>query len=436
MTRASIPTLLSLSEYARVMGLDPLHFSQGVSTLRPDPHCPQVWYQYQWGNPSIVSREDLAEVIANAERDIADWVGYWPAPTYTVEEFHQYPHPSRPGSYGSGADSYGRWKAVGLNRGYVIAGGQRETEYLGTACWYAADMDGDGFNETAVFQLTVDADLDVCQVKAYYKEYDAADAQNSRTDPASEAADPAWEVRPLRLSLTGTTLTIYTYVWDLFSPQLWEELAPSRIDADDFGDGPPVDPCTDAALTNLGSYVDQLMFYREYTDPQSQVQFLWGSDLSCTTTTACAESTQTGCFRVKDPRNSLVIPQPASYNAVTEVFDSEAWDENVEPDALRVWYLSGYTPENQRGCRTLDDFWAKIVAMLATSRLEWDLCECTNVKEISSYWRQDVAKMTRERSFNLKPEELSNPFGQRVGEVLVWRRLKNRRRRRGQAVNV
>lgn len=434
MARASIPTLLSLSDYARIMGIDPMHFAQGISTIRVPSSCSQVWYQYDWQNLNNISREQVALEIDNAERDIADAIGYWPAPKYTVDEFHEYPRPAAPGWYGTGANIYARYKSQKLNRGWVIEGGQRATEYLGTACWVAVDADGDGFTEIAHFQLTVSATLDICQVHAYFKEYDSADAENSRTDLASSAADPAWEVRPFRSELTGTTLNVYFWVWDLFRPQLQEELGPSEINADDFGDGPPEDPCDYLALTDLGVYVDELLFYREYTDPETQVEFLWGSGITCSDIAACAASSQAGCIRVKDRRNGLVIPQPGVYNSTTEAFAATSWAENTEPDATRFWYRSGWRPENQRNCVVLDDRWAKLIAMLATARLEWDLCDCSNAREQSHFWRQDAAKMTTEKSFNLRPDEMSNPFGQRVGEVLAWRQIRNRSRRIGRAV--
>jgi hypothetical protein len=118
------------------------------------------------------------------------------------------------------------------------------------------------------------------------------------------------------------------------------------------------------------------------------------------------------------------------------VFDSARWTENVEPDALNVWYRSGWQPTNPRACQTLDPYWAQVIRMLSTARLEWPICDCTNAKELSDYWRQDAAMMTKTKSFNLAPSELSNPFGQRVGEILAWRRIQNRMRRIGRAIKV
>lgn len=426
MSRASVPTLLSLDDYARIMGLDPLHFNQGVSQLRPAPSCPQTWYQYTWQNPSIVSREHLSEVIAEAERDIADTIGYWPTPVWLGGESgeeHSYPRPKAPGAFGMGSDIYLRWKSIRLNRGYFIEGGQRGTTLLGEETWTGLDLDNDGFDESAEFTLTVDADLDPCEVKAYFKEYSVADADNSRTDPTSSGADEAWEVRPIQVSLDGTTLTVITKSWNLFRPQLWEELAPDEpIDAD-----------------QAASYVDELVFYRVYNDPETQVELVWRGDLarSVPSSTACGEATQAGCLNAKDRRNSLVIPRPGTYNADTGSFTSSSLTESVEPDLVRVWYRAGWTPERPRTCQVLSDYWAKIIAMLATARLEYSLCDCSGVEELSGYWHQDAAEMTREKSFNATQAELANPFGQRVGEVLAWRRIsKNRDRRVGRALRV
>jgi len=441
MSRASIPTLLSLDDYARIMGLDPLHFNQGVSQLRPNPTCPQIWYQYTWQNPSIMSREHLAEVIEQAERDIADAIGYWPTPVWlggSTGEEHRYPRPKAPGAFGMASDVYSRWKSVQLNRGYFVEGGQRAEEELDEACWVALDLDNDGFYETAQFTLTVDADLDPCSVHAYFKEYLVADAANSRTDPTSVGADDAWEVRPIQVELTGTTLTVYTKVWNLFRPQLWEELAPDEpIDADEFGAGVPADPCVPGA--DLGSYVDGLVFYRVYNDPETQVELVWRGDIACSVTSstdACGEATQSGCLNVKDKRNSLVIPRPGTYNSSTGSFTSSSLTESVEPDLVRVWYRAGWTPERPRTCQVLSDYWAKTVAILTTARLEYKICDCSGVEELSGYYHQDAARMTREKSFNVSQSELSNPFGQRVGEVLAWRRIQNRGRRVGRALRV
>ena len=426
MSRASQPTLLSLDDFAANLGLDPQHFAGGYSSVRPQSRCNDTWKQYAWQDSAKISREDIAMHVSEAERDLADALGYWPAPTWEVDEFHEYPHPMRPEAFGGGGDVQLRWKRVKLNRGYVIEGGVRATTEIGTDVWVGVDIDGDGFDELAQFTVDLtgmDPVPTACEIKGYFKEYDVLDAANSRTDPASAGADPSWEVRPLKVTISETTATVYCNTWQIFRPQLQEAYNAADIDAD-----------------LPANYVDELVFYREYTDESQQVLFGWGVELGCTSLEVCADSTQTGCFRIKNERSGLVTPQPSTYNTTTEIFMSTNWAESVEPDAVSFWYRSGWTPTNQRGCQVLDPYWARTITMLAVARLPWPLCDCSNVVDLTDYWRQDASMILTERdrsqSFIVDPSELSNPFGQRVGEILAWRRLKNRGRRVGKTVNV
>jgi len=418
MTEAlSRPNLLGLDHYARVMGIDPLHFQGGFSTVRPEPGCSDVWFQHDWQDPKKVSRDQVARLIAEAELDIANELGYWPAPTYIEDEFTQYPHPQRRDMYGFGLSVSLRPKTIRAKWGHFLGGGQRATELMGIESYVTFDADGDGFAELAQFVLTVPTTFDVTQIRAYYKVWDALDAENCRTDPSSEGPDPAWEIRPLRTQLVGTTLTVWIKVWQLFRPQLHEALNAGAIDADD----PTV-------------YVDEIIFYREYTDPETQVQFLWGADIA-NCDCSCARSTQVGCLSVVDQRSGFLAPRPATY--ADGVFTTTNWAETVEPDALRLWYRAGYIPNRYKSGmeESLDQYWAKLIAMLATARLEWPLCSCTNVQLLADAWREDLARVNAQRSFAITPDDLQNPFGTRAGEALVWKRItKSRGKKIGRAV--
>jgi len=425
MPRASTYTLLSLSRYARIMGIDPLHFAGAYSGLRPRDVCDRIWYQHDWQHPNRISREQLAHRIAEAERDLADYLGYWPGPVWIVDERQPYPRPHQRELTGYGYDARWRHKRMKLKWGYVIEGGQCAAEPLGSDVTYTTiDADNDGFDETAVFTIAgVSSSLDVTEVHAFFKEYDAGDLVNTRTDPASSGADQAWEVRPIRCSLSDTTLTVYIYVWELFRPVLQETL---EMDADEGG-AAPID--ADSAT----SYVDALDFYRLYTNPETQVQFLWGSDIPCTSgsSLACAVADQTGCFRIQDERSSIVVPAPSTYSAADEAFTEANWVQGVEPDVVRFWYRSGNV-DPRSGYSTLTDYWARIIAQLATARLEWPLCDCTNVKLMTDRWQEDRAMINDQRSFSVSVTDLDNPFGTRTGEIEAWKAL--RRRAIGQAV--
>jgi len=413
----SRPNLLSLDRYARVMGIDPMHFQQGFSTVRPEPSCSDVWFQYDWQDGQKVSRDRVAQLITDAELDLANEIGYWPAPVYIEQEFLQYPHPQSKGTYGFGYGVAARPKVVKPKWGYILEGGQLATDLISTDGYVRFDTDGDGFSEVAQFVLTVPAGFDPTQLRAYYKVWDAVDADNCRTDPGSVGADPTWEIRPLNAQVVGTTLTVWVKVWQIFRPQLHEALDAAAINADD-----------------ATVYVDEITFYREYTDPETQVQFLWGADIT-NCDAACARSTQNGCFTVMDQRTSFVAPRPATY--ADGVFASANWTEIVEPDALRLWYRAGFIPTRYRSNMNepLSQYWAKLIAMLATARLEWPLCSCTNVQLLADRWREDLARINEARSFSVTPDDLRNPFGTRAGEALAWKRItKSRGRKIGQAV--
>ncbi|MHC4709558.1 MAG: hypothetical protein ACYTA3_03815, partial [Planctomycetota bacterium] len=84
MARASTYTLLSLDRWAAIMGINGAHFN-GAAASAVMPYtdcCTDIWFQYDWQFHSRVGREELARAIAASERDIAEVLGYWPAPTW------------------------------------------------------------------------------------------------------------------------------------------------------------------------------------------------------------------------------------------------------------------------------------------------------------------------------------------------------------------
>lgn len=407
MSRDTQPTLLSLNNYARWLGLDPLHFAGGFSDLRPGGSCNDIWLQYDWQDGNKASRHQLAGLIAKAEEDIALYAGYWPAVVWVSDEWQPYPRPHRRGLYGTGYTQRGDHKPMNAKWGYVWYGGQRATDFLAVDNWDALDADGDGYPEWVVFTMPgMDADLNPCEVRAYFKEYLEVDKVNCRTDPNSAGADPAWEVRPAFASMDGTTLTVRIPKWCLFKPHLQEALDATGIDADD-----------------VASYVDELLFYREYNDPSGQAQFLWGEP-GCQTA-ACAKAVQTGCLDVRDPRSGIMVPQPGTYDADSGTFTYTSWTEGREPDSVRFWYRAGYQPEVAPGCDPLSGYWANLIAILATARLERPLCACSAAQSKADQWRADIT-YAGEHSFQLGMDALECPLGHRRGEVHVWKHLTGR----------
>lgn len=426
MPRASVPTLLPLATYAKILGLDPLHFCQGASVVRPEPTCSDVWFQYDWQNGDRVSRETLAERISEAERDIANELGYWPAPVWIEAERHLYPHPRNIALVGYGLTAGLRYKTVKLNWGQVLAGGTRATTLLGTAGYALSDNDNDGFDEWTLFELTVPAGTSAGEVKAYFTEDD-------RTNPSSTGADSRWEVRPIEASVSGTTLTVTIRSWELLRPDLQEVLdAGVAKQAGQLTTGHAID------ADQLENYVEELVFYRVYTDTEHQVLFGWG-ELACEDP-ACAYVLQDGCMRSHDSRRGVIKPIPATYT--DGAFAAVGWAECVEPDYLWCNYRAGLLPLQPVGCEELDRYWAETIVMLATARLDRPICACTNVEMRVDKWRQDMAHIHSDseisRSYQIDATVQTNPFGSRVGEYNAWRRINKGKRGRqlGQAVTV
>ena len=100
MSRASTPTLLSLDRFARILGMNPVHFSGAAGPMYwPEiGNCDDIWPQYSWQHDyEFVSREELATVIAEAEYDIKEELGFSPAPTWESEEVHWFDAPEKYG---------------------------------------------------------------------------------------------------------------------------------------------------------------------------------------------------------------------------------------------------------------------------------------------------------------------------------------------------
>lgn len=415
-------TFLSLSRYSNIIGLDPIQFFQGVTALRSRQTCDDVWQQFSWQDGGKISREELRQAIRQAEDDLITQVSYFPTPYWHTEtvDYPQFYQKEYRGISGRQAGGFLN-KTVRTKRKHFIAGGTRATTAIDASdITRSADIDttGDGFDDTAVFTITNIDFTNICELHAYFKVYNVADVANTRTDPGSVGADPYWEIREIRPVLSGTTATVYIPVYLLFRPQLQRQIDATTIDAD-----------------VPGSFVDTISFWRIYNDPSQQVTFLWANETSCNST-ACAWATQTGCMRHKNKRTGQVTVQPATYNATTGTYASAAFNQNIEPNRVALYYYSGFQDQTARNCDELSYWWAWNIAVLASARLNKDVCSCSNVQTRLNSWREDMALINIVRSYNINPADLSNPFGTRLGEIQVWNRIKNRGIKVGQNINM
>jgi len=429
MARADTPTLLSLDDFAVVMGINLAHFNGAAAaevTPVVDNACNDIWPQFSWQAADRVSREDLAQEIAGAEQDVADYLNYWPAPTWIAQENHAYPRHHRPDLVRAGGyDVRGYRVGINANYGYIIAPGQRAVSLVGDSVEVVlSDADGDGYNETATVS-TATTLTDECEVKIYFEDTGAAQE---------------WEIRPARSkSISGGTFTATFWAWQLISPALWDAL-------------PTVEGQSAIDWTDADNIVDNVDVYREYNNTAAtSAQFYWEpktlpldwmNQLSCgcggTGCPACALTTQTGCLHIRNPVTGIVVPAPATYSEDDGAWSAACWTVCRDPDMVKLYYYAGqYDNRWRRGevCQSLSRWWQQTIAWMATARLERTFCSCKNLTALAQHLREDMAALSERQSFAVSPELLNNPFGTRRGEVLAWQRVsKLAKKRMGVAV--
>ena len=258
-----------------------------------------------------------------------------------------------------------------------------------------SDEDSDGFAETVRVTVASTVTGDPNEVAVFY--------------PAKDGED-AWEVRPINVSFSGNNIVITFKIWQIVAANKMAVFNPDPLDAE-----------VDA------SYESTVDVYRVYNDPSTQAQFLWENldGAGCGSCLACRFGSQAGCFHLRDARLGISVPTPGSWNSETENFDSTMWTACREPDQVKFWYYSGY--EDKRLARSkveMAQFWEYAVAFYAASKLDRNVCGCSNVQQFIDKWRVDT--MTNEYegvSINITPEMLGNKLGTTMGALYAYKRI-------------
>lgn len=400
MTRASTPTKLSLDRWARVLAINPIHWSGASGSLIwPDNGaCADVWPQYSWQTAEeLVGREDVAAVIATVEDDIKNEIGYAVAPTWEVDEGQTWPY----------YDFYYRQLTTGF--GKVIAAGRRAVTLIEEDAEVVySDPDADGWDELAT--ITVSTDItDKREIKVYTAGHDG---------------DPEWEIRPLKsITISGGVATILIDVWLLIDPALWERF--------------PTNEGFRAIDVTVGAnYVSAVDVYREYNDTsQAGITFYGptaGGLCGCggAGCAVCETESYGGCFQIQDARRGLVTAFPATYS--DGVWSFYRPSSCRAPHRVGLSYYAGNVDSAYASGRSLDPLsnqMAEAITWMSVARLPKDFCSCNNVREKVKYLQRDAARF-RESAANPelytrfdKMDVFSCPFGTRVGEVMAWQRV-------------
>lgn len=425
MARASLPTLLSLDRYAAIMGINPAHFNgAAANSLSPavfpiNVGCKDVWYQHAWQKFDVLSREELAEAIYDAEKDIEAELGYSPGPKWVTNEVHPYPKPFYRDAFGNGLSVRGQMKSIKARQGSkFIQAGRRGATLIGTATTAGgtlvySDPDGDGFSELATITLTTTV-TDTCEIGVF---------------TAAKSGAREWEVRPLKsVAIAGGSVTITLDSWKLIDPDLWEFYPTSTTEAN----GSLID------ISTTGNFVTSIDVYRIFTDfTEVSAVFYWERDpvantlFFCSTCggtgcETCTLVTQDGCIHVRNVQRGLVVPVPASYDDDDARWEGANWIDCREPDQVKIWYYAGELDErflSGETCQPLSDYWAHTISWLATARTKRPFCACGGSVAKQEWLRQDFARAGQDETFAIDADQLANPFGTTRGAIMAWQRV-------------
>lgn len=362
--------------------------------------CRDPFYQYGWQFDAL-SRDEIALAIQKAEDMLAKALNFYPAPKYIVQEQIQYPVRNR---YTAQGIPYGLYAWSALPRGFaypypyraavqtrwhkVWGGGTLARTLIGDTTNLAlTDTDGDSVYDTFTATITVPSGTLASEIGVYFREADRV--------PASAPIEEQWRIRPLDISVSGTTATIKGHSTLLAKPilQTGVDVAPLDVDA-------------------AASYVAQVTVYRVYRNSDDSGTAYWEQLDGCTDT-PCTLETQTLCLGDRNGRMGQVF---IGYDP------ADCCNEWRAPDQVTINYLAGEAEVNGR----MNPIFAQYVAHLATGLLASATCGCDRFRRIIEYWRYDVmvgAATATDRGRPLTDHESQSPFGFSRGALYVWNRI-------------
>lgn len=403
MALANTPTLLSLDEFASLMGINPWAFNQlDINALLGDQvHTCAPWYQYDWQKAQTLSRETIAQAISDAEGMLAEQLTYWPAPKFVSGEAILYPRPNTPESWSSWWNARWKLKDVKTHYGRMISPGVEAFQTIdASAAITLSDSDGDSKDDTfSTAAIAIPGGVSVTdagEIAVY-----VADADRPGFIDGEEAI---WRIRPVKIVLdtAANTVTISGPLWLIVDPDKTLNPAPELLDP------------TDAA-----NFLTQVKVMRRYVD-QSQQGKVVLEQTPCSAP-PCVTVEVDACFGERNSEQGIVTPtatgsEPTAFSGCQTC--------NYAPDFVRIHYCSGYPLVSDRLYR-MDPLHAQMVARLAVTLLAEHSCvECSNTQ--IDYWRSLPGDFKNQTERIMTESEINNPFGPRNGAVWAWKRVYER----------
>lgn len=429
MARASIPTLLSLDRFFQLIGMHPLH-ANGV--YLPDAldqfSCGRVITQYSWQLADAISRDEIAMAIDEAERSMAEILGYDVGIRWQKDDYVPLYKPANPELLQRRyINVMGGDNSVRASHGYILEGGIEAFTLLhaNSSVTYSArfvTVPAQEYNDVATITVDITGSgiTDTSEIAVYY--------------PVSIVGglvhDPAWEVRPITCTLSGNTLTVKMARQQLVAPQFLEGY---DLELKNGVDG-----------TDDSNFLTTVDVYRRYNDPSRQVEFVWDPKEFCmcpgfiedaTGCIACGGTTQYGCMMVRNRRLGFVSVAPSHWDVPTDGYLRDLFIKHRQPDRAWLNYRAGYYNPNVQPISgvigndgvypigsTADPVFERAVAHFALALLPRPICGCTGVVGVHEYYATDMALQESEAqsSTSYITGYWPNRFGTKRGAIEAW----------------
>lgn len=381
------PTLLPLARYAQIMQVPLTHFHQMNGALAPlSGGCDKVWDQD--------ARELLAWTMQQAEELIANELQFQPAPAFVTEEEIAFGLDGVRSDWMNG-EVETKWKYID------DFGAEQLTLVQADAVVQYSDDDNDPLArpETATIGTSLYADLgacaDPCDVAVFFRV----------ADGAIDAADPRFEIRPIKVDIDGSTMHITAESSLFILPTLW-----NLTEAECRGSGDKLAWVYDFDTANLVAAVD---VYCRTVNTQTPVTLQWDGVCSCTTS-PCEHDTQTGCAYRTNKKLGFFVPRPATWNGSANVWAAPCW--RVPPESVLVNYRAGY-PLDSRTCQMNSNL-ERAIVKLTNVLLPEPPCGFCDAAQIR--WEND-----RKPVDPLTPEAAALPWDLYAqGALEAWRLVK------------
>jgi hypothetical protein len=426
--------LLPLYTFFRTLGFHPWHAFgiAGTGDLAVSTGCDTLVRRYEWQSSDAAGHQAIEAAIESAEAKLTAYLGYSPAPHYVVESL---PWPTR----ADGLLSGGPWQADGrrlsaqLTEGEVRAVGVETLTSIATANVAYSDGDGDGIEDT----FTVSAATTVTNASEIAAYFSSGDRFSAWDDVATLSS--RWRVRPVRVSISGGTVTVRGPKVLLVKPVKYEGF--TNIGANGL------DPDTAANFVTTLDLYQRTTATDGQTVSSSQAVITWETRPShgwwCCCGCQDASSAYSGSpydpaavaqavarVGIRDGTAGLVTPAEAAYDATAATWSDLDWSVCDVPDRVTIRYLAGY-PLDATG--QMQEPFRSAVVRMAAAELARPVCGCQSANQELYRWQLDLARVAgaNDEQYSITEADLHNPFGTRRGHVQAYKLVRQLRQLRG-----